>query len=355
MSGTRAIAIGSSPNLDFLRSVAVLLVIAQHLCRRLHVDHIEWIATTSLGLFGVLLFFVHTALVLMYSMERSGINGALLVKRFYIRRFFRIYPLSVLAVLTALALRLDSDINGIAGLSKGAWPGKVSVISHFLLVQNLTQVKSIVNVLWSLPYEVQMYLLLPFLFMWIRGKRMFWPLLVTWLGSLIAATIQPHVPALSHLSILLFVPNFLAGLIAFTLPRLARVRAFLWPVFVLALVVVFTLRPERGTGWVLCLLLGMLTPSFADLTTAWLRAASQRIATYSYGIYLSHQFSIWVALGVLGRHSLWLRIPVLIGMLVLLPVLLYHAIENPMIQLGIRLAADRRREGIARTRVAIAA
>ena len=82
---------GASANLDFLRTVAVLLVLAQHLCTRLHVEHIGWAPTTSLGPFGVLLFFVHTSLVLMSSMERSGLSGVLLLKDFYIRRIFRIY------------------------------------------------------------------------------------------------------------------------------------------------------------------------------------------------------------------------------------------------------------------------
>jgi peptidoglycan/LPS O-acetylase OafA/YrhL len=260
-----------------------------------------------------------------------------------------------MAVLTALALRLDSDIHGIAGLSNGALPGKLSIASQLLLVQNLVHVKSTVNVLWSLPFEVQMYILLPFLFAWIHGKRMFWPLMALWLGSLIAATTQPHVPALGRLSILQFGPNFLGGVIAFSLPRLPRIKSFLWPVFLLGLVVAFTLKPVDGTGWALCLVLGMLIPSFAELTTPWLRAASQRIATYSYGIYLSHQFSIWVALAVLGSHSLWLRIPVLIGLLVLLPVLLYHCVEKPMIRVGIRLAADPTRVRITNTRAALAA
>ncbi len=75
-----------------------------------------------------------------------------------------------------------------------------------------------------------------------------------------------------------------------------------------------------------------------EITTPWLRTVSNRIATYSYGIYLSHQFSIWIALGVLAQRSLWLRIPVLVALLVVLPVILYHAIERPMIQSGIRLA-----------------
>src|SRR6266566_9590708 len=131
---------GLSANLDFLRAIAVLLVLAQHVCKRMHVEQIGWVATSSLGLFGVLLFFVHTSLVLMQSMERSNLSGWPLFRNFYGRRFFRIYPLSIFTVLTALALRLDSDINGIAGLSVGVLPGKVAIFSHLLLIQNLTHV-----------------------------------------------------------------------------------------------------------------------------------------------------------------------------------------------------------------------
>jgi len=87
----------------------------------------------------------------------------------------------------------------------------------------------------------------------------------------------------------------------------------------------------------LALCLGI--PSFGELTTSWVRVLSKRIALYSYWIYLSHQFCIWVAFGVLASHSLWLKIPALAGMLVLLPVLLYHGFEKPMIQIGLRIAA----------------
>ncbi len=308
----------------------------------MHVEQIGWVATSSLGLFGVLLFFVHTSLVLMYSMERSGLTGWLLFKNFYVRRVFRIYPLSVVAVLAALALGLDSDINGVAGLSHGALPGKLSIVSHLLLVQNIAQVKSIVNVLWSLPFEVQMYVFLPFLFVWLRAKcrQTIWPLLVLWAASLGLAMLQPHVAILARLSLLVFVPNFLGGLIAYSLPHTPRLKSFLWPIFILALVVAFTLKPARLVGWALCLALGLVIPSFGELTMSWVRVLSKRIALYSYWIYLSHQFCIWVAFGVLASHSLWLKIPALAGMLVLLPVLLYHGFEKPMIQIGLRIAAS---------------
>jgi peptidoglycan/LPS O-acetylase OafA/YrhL len=330
---------GLYANLDLLRSIAVLLVLAQHLLLRMHVEHFAGVPTDSLGLFGVLLFFVHTSLVLMSSMERSGLHGTLLLKDFYIRRILRIYPLSIVAIAAALALHLESNVNGMAGLSYGQLPGKMAILSQVLLVQNLVHVKSIVNVLWSLPFEVQMYLFLPFLFAWVGRKRSVWPLLALWTVSLPAAWAQLHVTALDRASLLRFVPCFLPGVIAFAMPRIPRLRSYLWPIFIFGLVGAFTLNPVLPMGWVICLILGLLIPSFQEIQSKSIRMISNRIATYSYGIYISHQFCIWFALGVLAARPIWLRIGVLSVSLVVVPILLYHGLEKPMIQLGIRLAA----------------
>ena len=70
----------------------------------------------------MLLFFVHTSLVLMYSMQRSPLRGGALFRDFYIRRFFRIYPLSILTVLAAVALHLHADGRGLmVGPRPGRW------------------------------------------------------------------------------------------------------------------------------------------------------------------------------------------------------------------------------------------
>jgi peptidoglycan/LPS O-acetylase OafA/YrhL len=330
---------GLSANLDLLRAIAVLLVLAQHLCKRNDVDRVLWMPTTSWGLFGVLLFFVHTCLVLMYSMERGGLTGWRLLKNFAVRRIFRIYPLSVIAVLAALALHLESDINGIHGLSHGHFPGLVSTAANLLLVQNLVYAKSIVNVLWSLPFELQMYAFLPFLFLWLRGRKTPWTLFVVWGISLGLAIMQPTISGLARLSILAFIPCFLPGVIAYNLGHRPRIASALWPAFILILVATFTLRPLLSTGWILCLILGLMIPFFREIRPRWLRWTSHRIATYSYGIYISHQFCIWLVFGPLAHQSLALRIPLLAAMLITMPVVLYHVIEKPMIKVGVQLAA----------------
>jgi hypothetical protein len=189
-----------------------------------------------------------------------------------------------------------------------------------------------------------MYLLLPFLFAWVQRGRVLGMLLALWTASLFAAWGQPHVSVLSRASLLLFGPCFLAGILAFALPRTPRLRSFLWPMFVCALVVAYALRPVLSTGWFLCLLLGIGIPFFQEIHNKPLRVISNRIAVYSYGIYVSHQFCIWFAMAVLAGRPAWLRIAVLTTSLVVVPILLYHGIERPMIQAGIWLASRRARK-----------
>jgi peptidoglycan/LPS O-acetylase OafA/YrhL len=57
----------ASPNLDFLRATAVLLVLPDHVAEQFHGDNIGPVRVRDIGHFGVLLFFVHTSLVLIAS------------------------------------------------------------------------------------------------------------------------------------------------------------------------------------------------------------------------------------------------------------------------------------------------
>jgi peptidoglycan/LPS O-acetylase OafA/YrhL len=318
---------GASPNLDFLRSMAVLMVLGDHLTRHFHVDRLGKLEFSNLGIFGVLLFFVHTSLVLMHSMRRSGLTGFELAKEFYIRRFFRIYPLSIVTILTAVALHLHASTRGLA---IGPRPGPVELISNLLLVQNLTGSLPVVGPLWSLPIEVQMYVFLPLLFLW--RKRSLWRLVALSVVCGLLGHFVLTVPALGWFTLLLFVPNFLPGIIAFGLPENRTIPAYLWPPFILLLALLYLLSPGRQSGAEECLLLGLALPRFKEITFRPLRFIGHRIATYSYGIYLGHSFFIWYAF---TQHDSWILFWLLwIGV----PVALYHGLEHPAIRFGTRLA-----------------
>lgn len=315
------------PNLDFLRATAVLLVLLDHVAEQFYGDNVGPVRVADIGHFGVLLFFVHTSLVLMYSMQRSRLAGRALVKNFYTRRFFRIYPLSILAVLAVVALHLH---EGPRGLRIGPRPGFGEVVSNLALAQNITGSNYVLIPLWTLPVEIQMYLVLPFLFLWRRRS------VATLLALLFASLVLRHFllgPAQGWFGVLEYFPNFLPGILAFSLLEKRIVPSWLWPLFIFILVAFYLEFHSRRSGIASCLLLGFAIPRFKEITFRPLRFVSHKIATYSYGLYLGHPFFIWFAL---VQHHNWILFWL---MWLLIPALLYYGLERPAIRLGTRLAA----------------
>src|SRR4051812_14701021 len=150
-------------NLDLLRALAVSSVLAFHLMLSQHVQGVSW-----LGRLGVLAFFVHTSVVLLNSLERTGQERGW-IGTFYLRRAFRIYPLSVATVCLVLAIGIPSMVP-VAGLVQAyARPGWLTIATNLLLVQNLAGQPDVASVLWTLPLEVQMYAVLPLC--WLAARR----------------------------------------------------------------------------------------------------------------------------------------------------------------------------------------
>jgi peptidoglycan/LPS O-acetylase OafA/YrhL len=137
------VGLPESANLDFLRSAAVLLVFGSHyldIRAGLGNNNFLW----HLGQLGVLIFFVHTSLVLMWSLERSYLPGRQLFAPFYVRRILRIYPLSIVCVLFAYCF----DARWVPA----------NVLQNLTLTQYLflgsapgPRVPPTVTPLWSLP------------------------------------------------------------------------------------------------------------------------------------------------------------------------------------------------------------
>jgi peptidoglycan/LPS O-acetylase OafA/YrhL len=317
-------------NLDVLRAYAVLLVFAAHASASLGFQRILGADIHRLGRFGVLLFFVHTCLVLMMSLERHRETAS----RFYFRRAFRIFPLSIVFVVLTILLRVPTGPETSTFIA----PSIREVVSNLLLVQNLTYDRSILGVLWSLPLELNMYLLLPAMFLLTkRGSKLIGAL---WILSVCLALIQPFTLGMSRLEVLRFAPNFLPGVLAFTLKRNPVLPARAWMPFLLALTAVFSIFGNDYAGWILCLALGLAIPQFHAVTRlTWLPA---QIAKYSYGIYLSHVAVLWFCFHVLPFG--WL---LFVPLAVAVPIVSYRLIEHPMI----RLASESQHHGQALRRV----
>lgn len=317
--------------LDGIRAIAVLLVVVSHLLLQLTNGAEPSIYSfRTMGRVGVGIFFVHTTLVLMASLARHG-SAPL---PFYIRRVFRIYPLSI-AIVSLFAL-----LQAIAHVPIDT----AKLLSNLLLVQNITGEASFPRPLWSLPYEVQMYLVLPALYRLTGTRRpLMWASLL-WTWSVIMALTLPT-ESLAY-KLMQYVPCFLPGVLAFVISRKTQAMAsplqlfglvFVGGVIGVPMLVAFGL-PEMPLLWGLCLALGLAISRSRELRNRHLVRGSGLIAKYSYGVYMTHVLALGAIDGLVPGPAIvqWA------AMLILLPGLAYicyHGIEKRGVALGARLAA----------------
>lgn len=327
-----------STNLDFLRSAAVLLVFCDHCLKFFGFAHFGQIDVNWIGRLGVAFFFVHTSLVLMLSLERTELEGWRLPVNFYIRRFFRLYPLSCFVVLMISVGAIPQMAVITRGFAQATISAKL-VASNLTLTQNLMlEGKSILGPLWSLPIEVDMYLILPALFLLARrAPRVF--MFAAWPVALAAGLTVERVHFLWRLGFLKFSPCFVPGVVAYVLASFFKpvVSPKLWPPFLALLVVAFLIAPASWhTIWVVCLVLGLAIPCFGEQTNKVVNGMTYRVAKYSYGIYLGHNLCLWIAFCALRGFSSAIQWPVFVALLFLLPYSMFVLIERPGINLGKR-------------------
>lgn len=341
-------------NLDLLRALAVLSVVAAHLWRQgvafhlfaydLRIDLLQ----RNLSFTGVMFFFVHTCLVLMISMHRAP--AARLGRSFLIRRAFRIYPLCWATIVLSLVTGLTDEPAGSFHVL--GWPG---VAVNVLLVHNIVRgYVSVIGPLWSLDWEVQMYLVLPLFFLVLRRFDRLIIVFGIWAGSalLAVAATQPAMPRAFHGAI--FPPMFIGGMVAYKLlerqaagPRRRALPAGGWPLFVLGL---FALQvwlmgarsyeSPQGAGLDagICITLALAIPAFRELRAGWIVRPAQQIAKYSYSVYLLHIPALIFVLSYLPGLPLAMKVIVFLALTTVLSFISFHVIEDPLIRLGKRLA-----------------
>jgi len=317
-------------NLDFLRAFAVLLVFAGHALAFFdRLGPYGPLRLATLGALGVLLFFVHTSLVLMQSLEREP--GA---AKFFIRRIFRVYPLAIVVILLIAIFRLPQATIGPHHFSGFTFDFE-DLIANLSLTQNFSLRTPILGPTWSLCYEMQMYVFLPFLFVMARSMR---AVIALYLASVGIAFLGLHYSATPNLSF--FAPCFLSGILAYRLMKGSghKLPAFCWPIFVALLsLLYFSVKNNHYNDYLLCLVLGVGVPRFEQISSPALARVSHCIAKYSYGIYLTHFACLYLAFERLRGQPFALQFVVFVSLFVALSMVLYHGIEEPFIRLGKRI------------------
>jgi len=322
------------PNLDLLRSIAVMLVIVSHILLGMGwvtLSIFGWtIDLGNTGQLGVVIFFVHTCLVLMWSLERNSDPMG-----FYVRRAFRIYPLSMLVVLVIVCFHIPVSIAGneVHFTHLVSW---WQLPANLFLVQNIFLFPNVMGPLWTLPLEIQMYILLPFLFYFVVRNKSLWPLFLIW--GLIVTLNRYQNYGLNY--IVTMIPLFLPGVMAYVGFKRVRAKFSGWflPIVLTAMALFLLHRANIYRMYVFALLLGLMLPYFKQIGSASLNRLSFTIAKYSYGAYLAHPFAILVGIDMLASHSHFTQLGVLTAILILTVVPAYHWIEEPMIRVGHKLA-----------------
>jgi peptidoglycan/LPS O-acetylase OafA/YrhL len=347
MNSSHARTLLPERNLDILRSVAVLLVLADHALVFVGLGK-GW--APWLGGAGVQAFFVHTSLVLMASLERDGAPARKAwVWRFYVRRAFRIYPLACVVIAIVLLLHLPPA----GAKSTYEWISRSTALANFALVQNLANRPSVLAVLWTLPLELQMYAALPFCYLVARRNSREWLLALVALSIAVAAVyawgIEPahRVPGMNRLNVLRYVPSFLMGVFAYsTLRRRSgsswALPAWTWLPIILITLAVYLLTRTVSDGWwpvqvAFCAVLAFAIPKVRDAGNSAFARGAHVLATYSYGVYLFHLPALHVGFTMLPGKPMALQVTVATAVLAACCFVGHHAIEKPGIALGQRI------------------
>jgi len=145
--------------LDLLRGIAALVVALHHATYYYTPDLRAAVLPSWFdpGDYGVLVFFLVSGYIVPASLERHG-----QVRGFWISRAMRIYPLLIIACV----LMILPYLLGVRGLRAGleAYQPVIAALAHLTMLQDLLGVPNVVNVLWTLSYEMSFYLIVVALF-----------------------------------------------------------------------------------------------------------------------------------------------------------------------------------------------
>jgi peptidoglycan/LPS O-acetylase OafA/YrhL len=175
--------------LDCIRGVAALAVLVEHIGALLWPRfHVFVHNSFNFGKFGVAAFFLTSGFVIPFSLERGNS-----LPKFWISRFFRLYPLYWLSLTMVVCLFL-------LGVPHGFGPDFSSHLARNVLV-NVTMFQQFVGIphaeglYYTLSMEMALYVFLSILFF---RKRNHLSLLIAWVASAALAAVGILIPLLAQ-------------------------------------------------------------------------------------------------------------------------------------------------------------
>jgi peptidoglycan/LPS O-acetylase OafA/YrhL len=345
---------------DGLRGIAAISVVWHHFREAVNESASHWIEPVveqvlSYGYLGVDIFFVISGFVISFSVRNAEHTLGFLF-RFGVRRSIRLDPPYWLTIFIEL-VAIKIGLMLFPQLST-PFPSMEKILAHFVYAQGILGYDNIINVFWTLCYEVQFYLVFVGALVLARALRQ-------WSGKKIADRIMLALATLT----------FVWSVAIFFTPVQSPVQGLFlnrWYQFFLGYLAMRCYLEDRilpgfvgASAIVLCLSLIASRGAINELTAlviAWLFVAAARrralstwlsskviqfLGRISYSLYLIHSVVGWRTIKLLRELNgadftpiqAWLALGAGVGVSIFSAWLMYRFIEVPALRVchGIRL------------------
>jgi peptidoglycan/LPS O-acetylase OafA/YrhL len=341
-------ALRRSPQLDAVRAVGVLLIVAYHTAYRFPPADIFGSGLRVVGFLGVDLFFALSGFLVGTIL--SDARARLDVKGFFRKRFFRIFPILAVAVLVFAAV--DTLLYGGQRVTL-LWKALLFLTGYLLPFQGEESVPYTIT--WSLSVEVTAYLLMGLL-AWGSWRSFKWVLVLVVVASPLLRLWLAFCHDWGEASLAVFPPVRLDAVALGALAALgvfSRLTAFSHAALVYGIVCIGVIFAFRFAVWYPPFI-GTLGYSIFGLTAAlWvaslarsthsggsLTSALAAIGQVSYFIYLFHMFVVEFLLivdrQVGGYLGFWSVLALTTTLTYIAGVVSWRLFEQPLIRYGRR-------------------
>ncbi|WP_310740341.1 acyltransferase [Microbispora sp. H10885] len=221
--------------LDALRGIGAMAVVAEHA--------LPWVMPSlrpywfSLGMYGVLVFFLVSGYIIPASLEKRGDVGA-----FWISRVFRLYPLYLLVIAVVLVMAIWVPVRQEVPRHPSA------VAAHLSMLLDVVHVGAVADPMWTLSYEMVFYLLVTALFAGGMHRRsgalaIVFGVVAVVAGLVLSAPLLPgHWPAVAACVV------FVAGLACLIIGRFRTAAAYALGLMALVLLLFGSFVPWFGAA-----------------------------------------------------------------------------------------------------------